>query len=199
MKPYLSNNKIIKLSKLLGIKFKQFIEPQIKLENSSVLEIGAGNGLMTYSLAPFTKLYTAIEPSEHMIKSGRELNKNYFKLKNVEWIKGKGEDLSKNLYNKYDLVIFLHSFHFLSDYNKGLNKALLALKPNGLLWIIEPNKKFAVSTLQPDHKDFNEKMYNDKREILKQARHFLKSEATKDLQILHYSKKDDKVMFVFKK
>lgn len=198
MKPYLPNNKIILLTEKFGYKLKAFIDPQLKLENSFVLEIGAGNGLMTYSIAPFAKWYTAIEPSQQMIDSGKELNKS-FGLKNLEWIKAKGENLPRHLYGVYDLVIFSNSFHFLENYEKGLIQAILALKPGGIIWILEPNKMFASPKLQPNHPKFDKKIYDRKMKILKRARHFLKSIGTKDLEILHYSKNPDKVVFVFKK
>lgn len=198
MKSYLKKDRIISLTEKYGYKLKAFIEPQIKLEDSSVLEIGTGNGMMTFSIAPFCKWYTAVEPSERMIESGKEINE-HFKLRNLEWIKAKGEKLPKNLYEKYDLVIFSNSFHILEDLEKGFSQALLALKPGGIIWILEPNKLFADTRLQPKHSDYDEDLFNKKKDVLRRARHFLKSEATKDLDILHYSKNEDKVMFVFKK
>lgn len=189
-------NELIKIANQFGKKLCESINESVDLSSSNVLEIGAGKGIFTYSVAKYAKKWTSLENNKILVENGKKMNK-YFGY-NVEFIHGNGEKIPKHFYNKYDLVIFSNSLHKF-NVKKAIEQAILATKKNGVIWILEPNELFNDKRLQKNSSMFDIELYNKKQDILKKTRHMLKTKLTKELNVLHYSKKPDKTIFVFKK
>jgi ubiquinone/menaquinone biosynthesis C-methylase UbiE len=101
----------------------------INLKKMTVLDIGAGTGIMTNLISKISevkKIY-AIEPSFSMIREG----KKFVRSKKVLWIKGKAE----NFYLKnqlVDAIVSASSFHWY-NHKKCLRQFLKFIKPAGFV------------------------------------------------------------------
>jgi ubiquinone/menaquinone biosynthesis C-methylase UbiE len=101
----------------------------LNLKKMTVLDIGAGTGIMTNLISKIRavkKIY-AIEPSFSMIREG----KKFVRSKKVLWIKGKAENfpLKKRL---VDVIVSASSFHWY-NHKKCLKQFLKVINPAGFI------------------------------------------------------------------
>lgn len=102
----------------------------------SVLDLGCGPGWTSIFLAKMGANVTGVDISEDMIKIAKE-NARKDKLK-INFI---SQDIEKiNFSNQFDRVLSYDALHHCPDEKKVLKNAYQALKPGGLLLIVEPNK-----------------------------------------------------------
>lgn len=159
-----------------NIAYRDFLLTKIKKyrnpASSIALEIGIGNGRFVILLADKFKEYWGIDPDEKYIHIAQE---NTSKFTSVHLRLGKAESIP--LKKKFDVILFINSWHF-TDNEKALIEVKKSIKENGIVLISEPteNSKFAASTLQKGHPDFDEKKFNFKLKKLKKAANFLKEQ-----------------------
>ena len=137
--------------------FHKYID--IDLENSCVLDIGCGNGLLSFAFAPLVQSILGIDPSEPMINAANEANKLY-KINNVKFINEKIININK----KYDIIIISNVLHLVLGLGLELmlEKAFKLLKENGVLYIKHPTNKstFVDKSLKLECPEFDKKKYN---------------------------------------
>ncbi len=92
-----------------------------------VAEIGAGTGNYTYELAKQGLKLLAVEPSEIMIQQGK-------KHANIEWCKGKAEQIPIEA-GSVDGVICILATHHFTNLEKSLNEMYRILKSKGKMVI----------------------------------------------------------------
>lgn len=92
-------------------------------ENGIVADIGAGTGNYTYELAKQGLKLLAVEPSETMIKQGKEHI-------NIEWINGKAEQIPIEDKSVDGIICILATHHF-DNLEKSLNEMYRILKSKG--------------------------------------------------------------------
>jgi ubiquinone/menaquinone biosynthesis C-methylase UbiE len=120
----------------VGVDLYNFIKRFSDIEQKSVLEIGCGNGGVTYALAPYAKSWHAIDISSSMIDDAIKhmqpelIDKLTFDVCDFESI--------DEPVNTYDIVFFSYSFHYMKDFDSIYNKIKQLLNPHGVLWIREP-------------------------------------------------------------
>tara|TARA_B110000208_G_C11787590_1_gene436178 strand:+ start:145 stop:747 length:603 start_codon:yes stop_codon:yes gene_type:complete len=163
------------------------IKSYIVVKNTSILDIGCGNGFYVFGLADYVKCIYGLDPSNEMLESANN-NQKFFNKKNVKFYNGSIEN--NHLKNKFDIVMFTYSLHFTDDSNASLLLAIKKLVPNGLLVIIEPNKKYISSKLLIGHNNFDKKYYELKQQQLIKTRHNVYMFAKK--HTLLYTKFNDK-------
>lgn len=109
----------------------QVLEIQDK-KGAKVLEVGAGTGLFTETLADRVEKYeiTAVEPHDEMRK---ELEQR--KLPLVTLVKGTGESMEDIQDTSFDAVVIAQAFHWMANMN-ALRELSRVLKPRGVLGMI---------------------------------------------------------------
>jgi ubiquinone/menaquinone biosynthesis C-methylase UbiE len=122
-------------------------------KGSTVADIGAGNGYMTWRLAervgPAGKVFANdIQPEmlEMLRKDMQQRN-----LRNVETVLGAFDD-PKLPANALDLVILVDVYHEFSEPQKMLRKLREALKPDGRLVLLEYRGEDPAVPIRPEHK-----------------------------------------------
>lgn len=96
-------------------------------KDSKVLDIGCGTGRFSKALAEITgaQVY-AIDPSQEMLDKAKKKDKN----KNIEWSKGKAEDLPfPDEY--FDCVYMTFVFHQIKDRKRAVQEMHRVLKKEG--------------------------------------------------------------------
>ena len=109
--------------------------------DKSVLEIGAGPGIVSIELAKFGADLVCIEPSLSACELAR---RKYAAYPNVEFINSTFEDWSSD--RKFDAVVAATSFHLISPEVRNAKTAAV-LKDNGLLillWNTPPQPSYEV-------------------------------------------------------
>lgn len=113
-------------------------------KEDDVLEIGAGCGAITGTLADMAKHVTCIELSKKrsLINANRNKDKS-----NIDILVGNFEDVEKTLTKKYDYITLIGVFEYAESYMSSgnqyvefLNVIKKHLKPNGKLIIAIENK-----------------------------------------------------------
>lgn len=113
-------------------------------KEETVLEIGAGCGAVTGTLADKAKMVTCIELSKKrsLINAYRNQNRD-----NIEILIGNFQDIEKSIEEKYDYITLIGVFEYAESYIKDkeaystfLTTILKHLKPNGKLIIAIENK-----------------------------------------------------------
>jgi 2-polyprenyl-3-methyl-5-hydroxy-6-metoxy-1,4-benzoquinol methylase len=148
--------KIDKLTVYYKDIFHKYID--IDLESCNVLDIGCGNGLLSFAFAPLVQSVLGIDPSEPMINAANEANELY-KINNVKFINEKIININK----KYDIIIISNVLHLISGVGLELmlEKAFKLLKENGVLYIKHPTNKstFADKSLKKECPEFDKEKY----------------------------------------
>ena len=148
--------KIDKLTIYYRDIFQKYID--IDLESSNVLDIGCGNGILSFAFAPLVQSVIGIDPSEPMINAANEANELY-KINNVRFI----NDKIINIQEKFDIIIISNVLHLISGVGLGLmlDKAFKLLKENGVLYIKHPTNKstFADKSLRSECPEFDKEKY----------------------------------------
>lgn len=118
-----------------------YINQQIKIENFSILEIGACDGILLNTFkgknkvlgTEFNLKYKKIAKKKYNIKL---INKNYEELK-----------------QKFDFIILSHVFEHFHDINKAIKNLINILNPKGYIFIELPNS--------PKYKDVSDEELNE--------------------------------------
>jgi ubiquinone/menaquinone biosynthesis C-methylase UbiE len=122
-------------------------------KGSTVADIGAGNGYMTWRLAervgPDGKVF-ANDVQPEMLEMLRQ-NIEQRKLKNVETVLGTLDD-PKLPANALDLVLMVDVYHEFSEPQKMLRRIRQALKPDGRLVLLEYRGEDPAVPIRPEHK-----------------------------------------------
>lgn len=105
-----------------------------ELSEKSVLDIGSGNGITTYKLAPYVKTIYGLEPDKNSLKKARLLNRK-FKFKNIRFYEGGIENIP--FVRKFDIIRFRNSLQFMNPIY-ALKKSLKLININGFIIIVLP-------------------------------------------------------------
>ena len=111
----------------------------VTFDKKDVLEVGCGEGRLTFQYAPETKRVTAIDPSRKAILSARKkVPKDLVGV--LKFRVGRGEDLDFPD-ESFDLVFFTWSLCCtdISVMGKAVREAWRVLRPRGLLVSIQPS------------------------------------------------------------
>lgn len=115
------------------------------IENSQILDVGAGTGIWTRMLREKTNCkILAVEPNISMFRAGVRDSQNY----HIDWHNATAEDFHYKASN-FDLITMASSFHW-TNYDQAISNFKTALKPNGLfcaLWntrVFEFNSKLQI-------------------------------------------------------
>ena len=139
----------------------------INLNESTILDIGCGNGFYVYGLADKVKFITGLDPSHDMLESAKSYIE-YFKKNNIEFLHGSIENNSID--KKYNLILFSYSLHFTKNVYDSLLIAKQYLENNGLIVIIEPTETYHSNKLNKNHKEFDKDYYELKQKYLEISR-----------------------------
>ncbi len=156
-----------------GIEMRT-VQKHINFADKNVLEIGCGDGRLTFKYAEMTSKVTALDPDAESIKRAEANNSRELSRK-LEFRVGKGEELSLPE-DSFDIVFFTYSLCCISSSSmkKALEEAWRVLKPDGFLISIQPSllqpfKSGVVSYL------LNKKFGDEEEDKFRQARFALKS------------------------
>lgn len=118
---------------------KKYLNP-----GSKIIEIGAGTGRYSLTLAEMGYEVTAIELVEHNIK----ILKNKVKTNhNIKVIQGNAYDLSQFSDNTFDMVLLLGPMYHLfnnNDKHLALSEAIRLAKENGIIYVSYCNNDTSV-------------------------------------------------------
>lgn len=148
-----------------GNKYKQKyllnkLKKYLDLSKSSILEIGIGYGKFGFLLADKFKDYCGIDINQEYVKIAKT---NIPKNTNVTYKLGNAEDIPFD--NKFDIIFYSLSWHFIEDQDKALKEAERLLKQEGIIIILEPSEKtktWLSPKLRKDSKEFDKKLYENK-------------------------------------
>ena len=106
---------------------------------TTLLDLGCGTGWTSIMLAKLDLAVTAVDISDNMIAIARENAK-----KEKSLFKGKVEfnvcDIEKiNFKNQFDRVLIYDGLHHCPNEQKVLRNAYRALRPGGVMLVVEPN------------------------------------------------------------
>tara|TARA_Y100000385_G_C12956623_1_gene577834 strand:- start:35 stop:808 length:774 start_codon:yes stop_codon:yes gene_type:complete len=115
------------------IVFEKFFNKQISTSNN-ILDVGGGNGTATQYLAKkHTNVnFTCADVNDDLIKSGKEIMKN-LNISNLQFKNIDAFDIEMGVSDdKYDGVISLQTFSFLSEFKQPLEEIFNKIQPK---WI----------------------------------------------------------------
>jgi len=157
-----------------NIRLRNFILKNIKkykyLSESTLLDVGCGNGRFASLLSNSLKKYYGIDPDKKAIEIAKRNN-----IKNALFKVGKGEKIPLN--QKFDIVLYSFSWHFIKDFKKALNEMLKVSKPDSLIVVLEPSQKpkgYLDQRLNKASKSFDKQLWLSKLKKLKWAERELK-------------------------
>jgi len=124
----------------LRIRDFSYIVELLSLEGTkhlSVLDLGCGSGWTSIFLAKLGCSVTGVDISEEMITIAKEnAKKENLKIKFIV------ADVEKiNFKNQFDRVLIYDGLHHCPDEKKVLKNIYKALKPEGMILLVEPNKR----------------------------------------------------------
>ena len=154
----------------------QTIQKHVNFADKEVLEVGCGDGRLTFKYADTTRRVVALDPDAESIKRATANNPKELSRK-LEFRVGKGEELSFPD-DSFDIIFFTYSLCCIipSSMMKALEEARRVLKPEGSLVSIQP------SLLQPFKSGLisyllTKKFGDEEEDKFRQARFALKSMA----------------------
>lgn len=160
-----------------NIKLRDYLISQISefmnMPESDLLDIGCGNGRFAVLLAEKIKSYTGIDPDKEYIEYA---NKN-IKIKNAKFKVGRGEKIG--LENKFDIVLYSFSWHYIQNYENAIEELEKVIKKNGIVVILEPPLKprgYAIPKLNKSSPEFSLESWQKKLKNLKIAQEALKKQ-----------------------
>lgn len=127
-------------SELLLKNILKIIDYDVKKDDFTIVEIGAGTGKLTKMLLEMGLNVIAIEPNDAMREEGMEYTKDF---SNVVWKQGSGEETSVES-NIADWVIMASSFHW-TDHKKSLPEFSRILKDDGYFTAIWNPRNIKIS------------------------------------------------------
>ncbi len=158
------------------------IQKHINFTGKEVLEIGCGDGRLTFKYADMAKRVVALDPDAERITIAKANNPKQLSGK-LEFSVGKGEELTFPS-DSFDIVFFTYSLCCItpSFMKKALEEAWRVLKSNGFLISIQP------SLLQPFRSGvisylLTKKFGDEEEDKFRQARFALKGMALLDKKL----------------
>ena len=128
----------------LRIRDFSYIVELLSLESTkhlSVLDLGCGSGWTSIFLAKLGCSVTGVDISEEMIDIAKENAKKENNLPKGK-IKFVAADIEKiSFKNQFDRVLIYDGLHHCPDEKKVLKNIFKALKPGGMVLVVEPNKR----------------------------------------------------------
>ena len=171
----------------------KIIKPYFNPKDSKLLEIGCGNGRFGKILGDLFLEYDGIDPFKLAIKEAIKENKH----KNVIYKVGKAEQVP--IKKKFDIIFYSFSFHFIKNFEKAFLEANRLLRPNGIIFILEPSQtpyNWKSGLLNKDSCLFSEDSFRRKvGDLVKAERAINKNDLFKI--IFHEVKKHD--IYILKK
>ncbi len=144
------------------------------LPRSDLLEIGIGNGRFGFLLGDRVASYSGVDIDPEMVEIAKT---NIPEGAKINYKVGRGENIP--FYNKFDIVFYALSWHFMKNFNKALSEADRVLKEDGIVAILEPSERsrsWADTRLRKGWPDFNEDMLNQKISELRIARQAIREQ-----------------------
>lgn len=173
----------LKLKSLILKSIVKYKDPA----NSTLLDIGCGNGRFAFLLHDSIKKYYGIDPNKEMINIAQKSN-----LKNTSFKEGSGEKIPFK--EKFDIIFYSFSWHFITDHKKAMKELLKVSKQDSLILILEPAQKpkgYLDQRLNKSSPLFDEKLWQTKLDKLKKAQEAINNQSS--LKILNH--KSSKVNF----
>lgn len=147
-----------------------------KNNDLNILEIGIGNGLKSISKSKLFKSYVGLEPNDKLFELATENCKKFdCKIKIIH-----SDIQNYNTEDKYDVIILEYVFHFFNSHNKAIDKIVSLLKPNGIIFIIEPKAKpigWGDQKLNEESDQFDKELWTEKKKIILYTKEFLKDKS----------------------
>ena len=116
-------------------------------KDSMVLDVGCGGGTNTCELAKVAGSVHGIELEPTLIERAKQVAQ-YQQLDNIEFSVGCALDLNVPG-NYYDFIQYRSVFHHLSDPHIAIQKCFKALKPGGIMHILDMNYDWAGISPEP--------------------------------------------------
>ena len=166
MQPYLDKETVLKKNPCLEYRYIDLIKEYSDgpLSKQNVLEIGSGDGRITFMLASYFRKWYALEPSSEMVNRAKKIKPK--EITNVEFYQANAEGLpfldhsNKVIPDNFiDIVLYTNSFHFIRK-DKALSEAYRVLKDNGTMIIFEPSKHFGADEIRIGSPTFDQKLYD---------------------------------------
>lgn len=107
--------------------------------DSSILEIGAGTGRFSLTLAAACRSYTAVDLSPAMLEQLRKKAEGA-RLTNITCIEG--DFLQVPLHERFDYIVSFTAIEYIRNKKALFNKMAYLLKPGGTLFITTTHKSF---------------------------------------------------------
>lgn len=124
-------------------KFCQFLLPALK-GNEAILDIGCGGGYLCNCLAQkLKKSVVGLDVSNKGFDKAHNLCKKFNTCNLIECFQGKAENMTAILKGrKFDVTIFIHSFHHIKNFQKALLQSKKVLNKNGRVIIAEYSPEY---------------------------------------------------------
>lgn len=152
------------------------ISKYLDIKECSILEIGIGNGRYGVLLGNYVKTYSGIDIDEEYVKIAKSNIPKNTKT-NITYIVGNAEKIPFE--DKFDIIFYPLSFHFIKNLDNALNESKRLLKSNGIIIIIEPSvhtTNWACPKLREDSPDFDKKRYDNKLKNIERAKQYIFSQ-----------------------
>lgn len=119
-------------------KFCQFLLPRLK-GNEAILDVGCGGGYLCNCLAQkLKKPVVGLDVSGKGFDKAHNLCKKLNTCNLIECFQGKAENMARIMDGrKFDIVIFMHSFHHIKNVQKALLQSKKVLNKNGRIIVAE--------------------------------------------------------------
>lgn len=164
-------------------------------KESTILEIGIGNGRFGFLLAEDFKKYLGIDPDEEYINLAK---KNIPLNTEVKYLVGKAEDVPFK--EKVDVILYANVWHFVKDSGSAIKEIKRLLNNSGVVLIIEPSSRmntWADERLNKKSEKFDSTMLAKKISKLKIGKEALLNQ--KDLEIIEQGELGESDFYVLKK
>lgn len=196
MEPYIDEKDI--LSPLHSFPIALLKKWSSNLSNKTVIEVGCGNGLETFALARYFKLWQAIDPSKSMLNQARQLNQMQSN-QNITFHENMAEALPFES-DSADIVMFTRSFHFIKDKNVALSEAHRVLVDSGIMVIVESGRHFACEHIRIGSPSFDKKRFDRVISNRKPTNKYIASiDNSSSWNCLYESRDDYGIITIFKK
>jgi len=169
-----------KIKKYINLSNCIFDKFNINNINLSALEIGAGHGLKTYWLHKLFKSLDSIEPNKILYDGLNNMIKKN-NINNVNIINKSIEDFNTN--KKYNIILFINCFLFITDKKNIINKCKKLLEKNGYILILESTNFLKIEKINTN---INMKIINSINTI------------TNNLKIIYYGMVEDGIIYFCK-
>ncbi|HLD02963.1 MAG TPA: class I SAM-dependent methyltransferase [Candidatus Nanoarchaeia archaeon] len=172
----------------------------VSLEQSSLLEIGSGNGRIARVLSPHVNRYVGIDISDELVQMAR---REFFGRTNVDFIVADGNSTLPIREESVDVMLYVMALHFLHDHQAAFSEARRVLRLAGVLALFEPSEKEVGEAwsgmLNPFSGSFNPTSYQRKMEDVRRMNSFLESQSLFDVLERNTEYRGNKVLMVLRK